>query len=73
MRLYNSEDLSDSPLFPLRKGRSTSIGWFTKLGRFIGCSAAFDEHSADWATEPVFYVLGWLDPNLGLWASMHVH
>ena len=42
-----------------------SVGWFTQLGGFIGRSAAFDGHSASWATEPLFYVLGWLDPNLG--------
>ena len=47
-------------------GMIASIGWFTKLESFIGHSAAFDEHSTSWATEPMVYVLGYLDPNLGL-------
>ena len=42
-----------------------SIGWFTKLVRFIGCSTTFDGHSTSWVIEPMFYVLGCLDPNLG--------
>ena len=42
-----------------------SVGWFTKLGGFIGHSAVFDGPFVSWAIEPMFYVMGWLDPNLG--------
>ena len=52
-------------MFLLRKGMGAYVGWFTKLGRFIGRSAAFDGPSTSWVIEPMFYFLGWLDPNLG--------
>jgi hypothetical protein len=44
-----------------QQGYGCSIGKFTKLGRLIGHSAALGEHSASWATEPMLWVLGWLD------------